>query len=236
MMKHTGWWKKVATVCVITAGCLLLTTSVMAQSSTRLAGELSQAQQVTLNGTAAIVGITVFNHSRIKTSPVGAATINLGRRGRISLGPDTEMRLRFSEEMIGGTLISGRAVVSAAAGIKISILSSDATTLSDGHQASVLIFDTQRNGTQVRASLGQARIIRGRTIERITASGLTTPPRNDRRENRLFSFPDPSLPPKPPCSTFPKLGLFGTRLICRDYFNTRCLAGPSRFGICDPYR
>jgi hypothetical protein len=233
--RQTGWQKRLAILCMIIAASLLLVTSAMARPATKLAGELMQANQVTLNGVAVVSGVTVFSESRIKTAPAGAAVINLGRLGRISLGPDTEMTLRFSEEMIGGDLLSGRAILSAATGVKIALTMADGTLVSEGGpQPVVLSFEAAGGRSRIEALLGQARVASGRSIERVGGEvrSLVAPPRNNRSTIPLR----PAGVFDPPCSSFPKEGIFGTRLQCRDYFNTRCLANPSRVGVCNPFR
>jgi hypothetical protein len=65
---------------------------------------------VTINGTSAISGATVFSESRIRTAANSSAIINLGRMGRLQLGPESEMTVRFSDGALGGSLTAGRAV------------------------------------------------------------------------------------------------------------------------------
>lgn len=156
--------KILVTMLVLSLGSfpLLVTGSTAAKT---VAGELLFARQVTLNGTAAISGLTVFSESRFQTSPSGAATINLNQLGRIGLGPETEMTLRFTESMMGGSLLSGRVIVSAPAGVKILVVTAQGLTQSDGKQATALTIDVTDGHTRVVANLGDAEVTSGHRIE-----------------------------------------------------------------------
>src|SRR5262245_52979781 len=96
-----------------------ISSSVMAQGGAKTAGELSVKGNVTINGTSAISGSTVFNNSLVKTQRGSGATINLGKLGRVQLGPESEMMLRFADNTIEGNLISGRAILNTPPGVAI---------------------------------------------------------------------------------------------------------------------
>jgi hypothetical protein len=145
-------------------------TSALAQSApAKSAGELSVVGAATINGTPAISGATVFSDSRIKTSRNGAATINLGKSGRVELGPDSEMTLRFSDGMVGGNLVAGRAVVSAPAGVAVSVATNDGVAASDGRQPSSLTVDVSCGNTRVASSRSEARVTAGSKVETVAA-------------------------------------------------------------------
>jgi len=261
---------------------LLVASSAMAKTGAKLMGELSFARQVTVNGTGVISGITIYSDSRVKTSQLGAATVNLDRLGRIGLGSDTDLLLRFSEGMIGGNLISGRVTVNAAPGVKISIVTADGVATSEGKQGAVLTVDVTGGNTRVASSLGEARVTSGNKVEKVEAGDEVsvsgkTPSQGSRRGRTIaigalgaggglsalalgafgstsrslgFTsatatvFPNASSGPSsapdafgdPPCRDFFGNSPFNNRLVCRDYFNTHCLAQPSRRGVCNPFR
>jgi|GEM_PF-6135215 len=144
---------------------LLTTNSTTAKTTARAAGELSFVRQATLNGAKAISGMTVFSESRVKTSLAGAATVNLNKLGGVGFGSDTEMMLHFSEDVLGGSLLSGRVVVRAPAGVKISVVTPQGVAQSDGRQASVLAIDVVEGKTRVASSLGDAQVTSGSRIE-----------------------------------------------------------------------
>src|SRR5262247_3784975 len=119
----------------------LISVSTLAQTAWKGAGDMSIKGSVTVNGTTAISGATVFNESKIKTSRDSGATINLGKLGRVQLGPDSEMTLRFAEGVIGGNLAAGRTIVNANAGVAISVATAEGVATSDGNQSSAMTID-----------------------------------------------------------------------------------------------
>lgn len=163
--------RKVLTVTLMLTVCSfysLVTTTTLAQT-TKVAGDLSVTGQVTLNGAAAISGATVFSDSRVKTGQKGGAIVNLGKLGRIDLGPETEMTLSFSESTIGGNLLSGRAVVSAPTGVGISVTTSDGTAVADGKQATALTVDVTCGNTRVASVRGEAKVNSNNKVESVAA-------------------------------------------------------------------
>jgi hypothetical protein len=147
----------------------LVTTPVLAQTTSKAAGDLSVTGQVTLNGTTAISGASVFSGSRVKTGEKGAATINLGKLGRIQLGPDSELTLSLSGNTVGGNLLAGRAVVSTPAGVGIAVTTADGVAASDGKQASVLTVDVACGNTRVASSRSEAKVTSGGKVEVVAA-------------------------------------------------------------------
>ena len=145
------------------------TTSVLAQTASKTGGEISVVGSATINGTPAISGGTVFNDSKIKTSSNGGAAINLGKLGRIELGPDTEMTLRYTDTSIGGNLLSGRAVVNAPAGVGVSLATADGVATSDGKLASALTVDVSCGNTRVASSRSEAKVTSGSKTETVAA-------------------------------------------------------------------
>jgi len=163
--------RKVLTVTLMLTMCSfysLVTTTTLAQTS-KVAGDLSVTGPVTLNGAAAISGATVFSDSRVKTGQKGGAIVNLGRLGRIDLGPETEMTLSFSDSTIGGNLLSGRAVVSAPSGVGISVTTSDGTAVADGKQATALTVDVSCGNTRVASVRGEAKVNSNNKVESVAA-------------------------------------------------------------------
>jgi hypothetical protein len=146
----------------------LVTNSAIAQTS-KASGELSVTGSVMINGTQAISGATVFNDTKVKTSRNGAATVNLGKLGRVQLGPESEMTLRFSDGNIGGNLNAGRAVVSAPAGVSISVATTEGVATSDGKDAASLTIDVTCGNTRVAASRSAAKVTSGSKVEYVAA-------------------------------------------------------------------
>jgi hypothetical protein len=104
------------------------------------AGRLLAVGSASINGQKAVTGATVFNESRIDvTCAAGnSVTVDLGRLGRVEISPGAEMVVRFSESSIGGELLSGEAMISSAAGVKVVINTPEGVRAFNGQESSVL--------------------------------------------------------------------------------------------------
>jgi len=147
----------------------LVTTSALAQTAAKAAGELSVSGSVTINGAPAISGATVFSESKVKTSSNGSATVNLGKLGRVQLGPESEMTLSFSDGKVGGHLSAGRAVVTTPAGVAIAVATTEGVATADGKNASTLTVDVTCGNTRVAASRSEAKVTAGSKVEVVAA-------------------------------------------------------------------
>ncbi len=149
-------------------GCYTMVTgSALAQSSKKSAGELSVTGAVTINGTSAISGATVFSESRIKTSANSSAVINLGRLGRLQLGPDSEMTVRFNDGALGGSLTSGRAMANAPAGVAVTITTADGVAAAGGTKPAAIAVDVTCGNTRVLAARSDATLTASGRVETI---------------------------------------------------------------------
>jgi len=153
---------------------LLGTSAANPQVPPKLSGDLWVSGPVTLNGTTARTGITVFNGGRVRTAPTGSATVNLNRIGRIRLEPETEIILRFSEEVIGGELISGKALVNASKGVGVSVTTPIGIVEAENKQISALQVTVTADNTSVAATNGEARITYANKIERVNTGEEVT--------------------------------------------------------------
>ena len=169
----------------------LMSVSTLAQTAWKGAGDMSIKGSVTVNGIAAISGATVLNESKIKTSRNSAAIINLGKLGRVQLGPESELTLRFSEGVIGGSLTAGRTVVNANAGVAISVATAEGVATSEGNQASALTVDVACGNTRVAATHSSAKVTSGGKVETVAAGkevavGQAQAPRCSRLSTSTF--------------------------------------------------
>jgi hypothetical protein len=160
---------KIALMMAVGVFNTLVTITALAQNTSQVAGELSKTGTVTINGTPAISGATIFTDSQLKTERNSGATISLGKLGKVQLGPETEMTLRFAEGSIGGNLTSGRAVVHSAAGVAVSIVTADGVATADGKQAADLTVDVTCGNTRVGAANSQAKVTSGSKVEFVAA-------------------------------------------------------------------
>jgi hypothetical protein len=151
----------------------LTSTAVLADGTTKAAGELAIAGSVLLNGTPAISGATVFSDSTIKTAS-GNAIVNLGKQGRIELGPNAEMTVRFANGSIGGNLLAGRATVNAPAGVAVSVATAAGTALSEGKQPVTLAVDVTCGNTRVAAARSDAKLVAKSKVEYVAAGSTAS--------------------------------------------------------------
>ncbi len=172
MSKMTAVLKKaLSVILMVTVGSsyCLITSTAFAQVAPKLAGQLSVRGQVTLNGINAISGATVFGGGQIKTSATGSAIISLGKMGQVDLEPESELTLRLEAGIIGGHLRSGRATISAPAGIAVNLATVDGIAVADGKQASVLTVDMTSGNTRVVSVRSEARVTSGDKVEVVAA-------------------------------------------------------------------
>lgn len=151
----------------------LTSTAVLADSTPKAAGELAIAGSVLLNGTPAISGATVFSESTIKTAS-GNAIVNLGKQGRIELGPNAEMTVRFTNGSIGGNLLSGRATVNAPVGVAVSVATAEGTAVSEGKQPVTLAVDVTCGNTRVAAARSDAKLVAKNKVEYVAAGATAS--------------------------------------------------------------
>ncbi len=169
--KMTGIKKATAVILVATVGIFqsLITGTALAQITPQTAGDLSVRGSVTLNGVNAGNGATVFNGGQIKTGSNGTAIINLGKMGQVELASDSELVLKLDSGTIGGNLRSGRATVSAPAGIGVNLLTADGVAVAEGKDATVLSVDVACGNTRVTSSRSEAKVTSGNRVEIVAA-------------------------------------------------------------------
>jgi hypothetical protein len=169
--KMVGMRKALAVVMMVTVGSLqsVVLSSALAQVSTRLAGDLSVRGAVTVNGMNAVSGATVLDGGRIKTGSNGSATLNLGRLGQVELGADSELVLKLENNLIGGNLRAGHAVVSAPMGIVVNVVTADGIAATEGREATVLTVDVVCGNTRVASAKSEARLTAGNRMEIVAA-------------------------------------------------------------------
>lgn len=162
--------KALTTAVMLSVSCFytVVSPSALAQTASK-AGELTVAGSVLLNGTPAISGATIFNESKVKTAHNSGATISLGKTGRIQLGPDAELTLRYADGKIGGNLAKGRAVVNAPVGVAVAIVTNDGTATADGVEASSLTVDVTCGNTRVHSSRSAAKVTNGNKVDVVAA-------------------------------------------------------------------
>ncbi len=140
-------------------GNLLLQPFVATAKTAPPTGQLSFAKQVTVNGKEASAGQTLFTGDRIRVSGLGSAVINLGRKGRIELGKDTEFVLSLSDDLIGGDMVYGCMGIIASTGTNTSVKTNKGVVRSDGTEPDSYFLGQRGNQGRVIPSLGEAQML-----------------------------------------------------------------------------
>ena len=134
------------------------------------AGELTVTGQmptnekpyVMVNGDRAFSGRSFFSDGTIATTETTSATINLGKAGRIDVGPASVLTLSFSGETISGTLTSGNVRVSNGEGVAVNINTPNDVITTEQNAASVFSVVVGPDSTNVTAESGAVRSNNGK--------------------------------------------------------------------------
>lgn len=129
-----------------------------ARENSQQVGQMIVTGSVTVNEKRAITGTTVFTDSRIAVACAkgNSAIVNLGRLGRVELSAGSKLVLRFSDGLISGDLLEGKAVVSTPVGVKVAVNTPEGVSSSDGKDAAVTPVATQRGVRCVPITTGSS--------------------------------------------------------------------------------
>ena len=136
------------------------------------AGELTVTGQmptnekpyVMVNGDRAFSGRSFFSDGTIATTETTSATINLGKAGRIDVGPASVLTLSFSGETISGTLTAGNVRVSNGEGIAVKINTPNDVITNEQNAASVFSVVVGPDSSNVSAESGAVRYNNGKSV------------------------------------------------------------------------
>lgn len=144
---------------VVLVGNLFLQPIAAIASTAPATGQLSFARQVTVNGKEATAGQTLFNGDRVRVAGLGSAVINLGKRGRIELGKDTEFVMSLTDDMIGGEMAYGCMGIIASSGTNTSVKTNQGTVSSDGNEPNSYFLGQRGQQGRLIPSLGEAKML-----------------------------------------------------------------------------
>lgn len=202
------------------------------------AGELATASGTTINNVAAHSGTTIFSNAHVKTSANGRAIISLGQLGRVELGPNSDLNLQFAVGLIGGSLTSGKIIISTTTGVQVNLATPDGSIASVNTQSARFVIDSQNGKTNIVASRGTAKLTSAGKISiigvRKPASEATT---TTQAHNSAANSRDASLSNLLRASTNQAIetavrdrannqsgGLFYSSITCKDFFdNPKCV-------------
>ena len=138
------------------------------------AGSIAANHVVTVNGTNAISGATVFSDSTVTTAKGSSAVVSLGKLGRVEIYPDTTMKLTFTDNSITVMLEAGRVRVSSSSGVNATTTTSDGTVTSKDEKKNEFIVDVTCGNTFVAVLHGRVELRAGDTVKQIAAGGQDT--------------------------------------------------------------
>jgi hypothetical protein len=130
--------------------------------------------EVTVNGTSAISGATVFSDSTVTTSKGSSAVVSLGKLGRVELLPESSLKLSFTDSGLTGMLSQGRVRVSSSSGVNASVGTKDGMAVADVNQPNVFMVDIECGNTVVSTQSGRVELRAGDSIKQIAAGNQDT--------------------------------------------------------------
>jgi hypothetical protein len=134
-----------------------------------LVGEITVTGQVTVNGQAAVSNSTIVSGSTIVTGPDSSAIVSLGKAGRVEIGADSSLTLRFTDNSITGIVSQGKVRVANAAGVATTFTTKDATIIADAGQADSFGIDVECSHTHVDTTAGVVTMREGTNDKQIVA-------------------------------------------------------------------
>jgi len=135
---------------------------VLATPGNALSGEIivsghsasGEKASVMLNGEKAISGRTFFSSATISTPENSSAIINLGKLGRVSLSPNSNLSLNLSDNAISGDLTSGQVQVFNSEGVSVNIKTKDDVITNDSVKAGDVTVDVTSGTTSASNEVG----------------------------------------------------------------------------------
>jgi hypothetical protein len=156
-------------------GLALFATAQAQAGSSATAVILHLEGTVTVNGTNAISGATVFSDSTIVTRQNSSAVVSLGKLGRVEVLPDTTMKLSYGESDITVAMLdAGRVRISSSPNTTAKATTRDGEINTIAHQRNTFTVDTSCGNTFVAVKSGKVELRAGSTVKQIAAGGQDT--------------------------------------------------------------
>ncbi|HEX8138835.1 MAG TPA: FecR domain-containing protein [Pyrinomonadaceae bacterium] len=172
-MNNESICRKLTAICLAMAVLCLYSTFTPAaprdKETKPLLGELSATGEVSINGSQAITGLTVFPDSIVSTAEKASATVSFGRLGRTELAPNSTVRLGFTGAASSISLDAGRVRVSVPADYSASVLTKDGSVVADTSQPAVFTVNMKDGRTLISTEAGRVEFRAGNEIKSIAA-------------------------------------------------------------------
>lgn len=146
------------------------------QATKSQTGKLLQLTgQVTVNGTPAVSGATVFSDSTVTTGQNSSAVVSLGKLGRVEVLPQSTMKLSFADDKVSVEMLeAGRVRLSSSSNVNASTTTNDGHAIATGNQRNEFIVDTSCGNTFVSVKKGNVELRAGDTVKQIAAGNQDT--------------------------------------------------------------
>ena len=176
MIKLTRMPMLVVVVFVLAVSALVVIGGNSFQTSKPSEGKfLKIAGQVSVNGTAAISGATVFSDSTITTAARSSAVVSLGKLGRVEVLPDSTMKLNFSDPNVSVSMLDqGRVRLSSSSNVTAKVTTKDGEVVATGNQRNEFTVDTRCGNTFVSVAKGTVELRAGSSVKQIAAGNQDT--------------------------------------------------------------
>lgn len=139
-------------------------------------GKLIQVEgQVTVNGTSAISGATVFSDSTVTTAKGSSAVVSLGKLGRVEVVEETTMKLSFADGSVSVEMLeAGRVRVSSSPSATATVTTRDGQVVADARARQMFTVDTKCGNTFVAVKTGTVELRAGNAVKQIAAGNQDT--------------------------------------------------------------
>lgn len=131
--------------------------------------KVSVVGQVRVNGQIITSGSSIQSESVITTEPNSSAVVDLGKRGRVELLPNTTVQLVLDDNLVSARLDEGRVRLSTAAGILARVTTKDSTAVADIARPNVFIVDIECGATAIATQTGLVELRTGANLKQIAA-------------------------------------------------------------------
>jgi hypothetical protein len=120
----------------------------------RHTGEVTDANGVSVDGSPAVRGQTLFSGSRLEAAGKSLSLLSLGNQGRVELSDAAALRLDFDGTSFGGALEAGRLRVYAPRGVAADFATADARVRTDAREVVSFRLRTAGGFTEVSVQSG----------------------------------------------------------------------------------
>lgn len=132
-------------------------------------GEITVTGTVSVDGRNAVSGSTIVSGSTVVTGENSSAIVSLGKIGRLELGANTTLTVKFDNTGVYGTLNLGKVRVMSLNGYNANITTLDGMAIADANQANTFAVEKECGHTHVDTIAGLVTLRTGGTDKQVAA-------------------------------------------------------------------